>query len=118
MKKMWVERLGRANFEPIRPPGLSAAPRMITLNGMAKPFDPDLLYVECGQCGLPILWQPGQTARILAQAGIDTAALDERCLLVSQGCPACRPDESEFTTQVVRLAKERDASLRPHKGAD
>ncbi|MGE4551712.1 MAG: hypothetical protein AB7D57_01280 [Desulfovibrionaceae bacterium] len=85
---------------------------------MSKPFDPDLLYVECAQCGLPILWKSGQTARILAQAGIDLAALDERCMLLSQGCPACHPEESEFTTQVVRLAKARDTESRPGKGAD
>lgn len=85
---------------------------------MCQSFDLDLLYVECAECGLPILWKPGQTARILRQAGIDLATLDERCVLLSQGCPACHPDKSEFTTRVVRLVKERGVKPSLGRGVD
>jgi hypothetical protein len=77
---------------------------------MTRHFDPELLYVECSQCGQPILWEHGMTTRLLAMAGIDAAALDERCVIMSEGCPACRPGETSFTTQVVRLGREKDGS--------
>lgn len=78
------------------------------LANMPNSFDPDLLYVECAQCGHPILWEPGRTAEILRLAGIDLARLDERCCILSEGCPVCRPDESQFSTQVVRLGRDRE----------
>jgi len=78
-------------------------------------FDPELLYVECAKCGQPVLWNPGDTTRILAWAGIDSRALDEKCMIVSEGCPACQPDKKSFSTQVVRLRKSE--SERPRKQA-
>lgn len=66
-------------------------------------FDPELLYVECARCGQPVLWNPGDTTRILSWAGIDTGSLDEKCMIISEGCPMCRPGQKSFTTQVVRL---------------
>lgn len=76
-------------------------------------FDPELLYVECAKCGQPVLWKPGDTTRILAWAGIDASALDDKCMIVSEGCPACEPGKSSFSTQVVRLRKAEGE--RPHK---
>lgn len=70
-----------------------------------KRFDPELLYVECAKCGQPVLWSPGDTTRILAWAGIDAAGLDEKCMIVSEGCPTCQPGVQSFSTQVVRLRK-------------
>ena len=66
-------------------------------------FDPELLYVECARCGQPVLWNSGDTTRILSWAGIDARTLDEKCMIISEGCPACRPGQKSFTTQVVRL---------------
>lgn len=73
---------------------------------MAKKMDPELLYVECARCGQPLLWAAGDTTRILRGAGIDMNALDEHCMLVSEGCPHCAPGEKVFTTQVIRLVRE------------
>lgn len=70
---------------------------------MENKYDPELLYVECSRCGQPVLWQSGGTTRILEMAGIDLDTLDERCMLISDGCPACSPGQSSFSTQVVRL---------------
>lgn len=70
-------------------------------------FDPELLYVECAKCGRPVLWSPGDTTRILAWAGIDTTNLDEKCMIVSEGCPTCKPGQNSFNTQVVRLRKSQ-----------
>lgn len=79
-------------------------------------FDPELLYVECAKCGKPVLWSPGDTSRVLAWAGIDPAGLDEKCMIVSEGCPGCQPGQQSFSTQVVRLRKSQEA--RPvNKGA-
>jgi len=77
----------------------------MTTNG----FDPELLYVECAKCGQPVLWSPGDTTKILAWAGIDAATLDEKCMIVSEGCPACEPGKHSFSTQVVRLRKSQTA---------
>lgn len=71
----------------------------------SEAFDPELMYVECAKCGQPVLWSPGDTTRVLAWAGIDPAGLDEKCMIVSEGCPGCQPGRSSFTTQVVRLRK-------------
>ena len=74
-----------------------------------KSFDPELLYVECARCGKPVLWSPGDTTNILAWAGIDSGALDEKCMIVSDGCPTCLPGQSSFSTQVVRLRKSPES---------
>lgn len=76
---------------------------------MAKRIDPELLYVECSQCGHPLLWGVGDTTSILRGAGIDLSSLDERCMIVSEGCPNCSPGEKVFPTHVVRLSQERSA---------
>ncbi|MFW5837760.1 MAG: hypothetical protein ACOCVM_07105 [Desulfovibrionaceae bacterium] len=76
---------------------------------MAKAFDLEMLYVECGRCGEPVLWAPGDTTRLLTWAGVDPDGLDERCLIVSDGCPSCAPEEDEYDTQVVRLRPESGA---------
>jgi hypothetical protein len=71
-------------------------------------FDPELLYVECARCGKPVLWNPGDTTKVLTWAGIDTQLLDEKCMIVSEGCPQCRPEQRTFTTQVVRLRTNQE----------
>ena len=61
--------------------------------------------MECRQCGKPVLWGPGQTTSLLTEAGVDMRMLDERCLILSEGCPVCRPEEDHgFTLAVVRVA--------------
>lgn len=77
-----------------------------------KRFDPEMLYVECARCGLPVLWSPGDTTNILVWAGIDTGNLDEKCMIVSDGCPACMPGQGSFSTQVVRLRKTPEDRVR------
>lgn len=74
---------------------------------MSRIFDPELLYVECDHCGQPVLWKHGLTTKLLTMAEIDPASLDERCMIMSEGCPSCRPGETSFTTQVIRLNRER-----------
>jgi len=62
--------------------------------------------VECTRCGQPLLWGVGETTKLLNMAGIDISGIDERCMLASDGCPSCQPDETQFSTQVVRLTKD------------
>lgn len=71
----------------------------------SPPYDPELLYVECHLCGKPVLWEKGKTTELLLAAGVDIANLDERCLIVSEGCPTCLPlEKSGYTLAVVRIA--------------
>ena len=68
-------------------------------------YDPELLYVECHVCGKPVLWEAGKTTELLEAADIDMSALDHTCMLLSDGCPLCRPEEWEgFNLSIVRLA--------------
>lgn len=77
------------------------------IRSMERKFDPELLYVECSRCGQPILWGSGMTVKLLELADIDPATLDERCVIMSEGCPSCSPGEKSFVTQVVRLNREK-----------
>lgn len=73
--------------------------------GLGARYDPELLYVECRNCGKPLLWEPGRTTELLQAAGVELSTLDESCLIVSEGCPSCRPRERHgFTLAVVRIA--------------
>jgi len=75
------------------------------VSGASCAYDPELLYVECQICGKPVLWEQGRTTELLLAAGVDVSRLDERCMIVSSGCPACVPLSSEgYTLAVVRLA--------------
>ncbi len=68
-------------------------------------YDPELLYVECHVCGKPLLWEQGKTTELLLAAGVDISKLDERCMIVSEGCPTCDPYAREgYTLAVVRIA--------------
>lgn len=82
-------------------------------------YDPEMLYVECHLCGKPVLWEPGKTTELLLEAGVDLKALDERCLIVSDGCPLCCPEEERgFTMAVVRVAglSPEEAALMARPG--
>ncbi|MBN2141410.1 MAG: hypothetical protein JW718_10470 [Desulfovibrionaceae bacterium] len=76
-------------------------------------FDPELLYVECGRCGRPVIWRPGDTTRILEAAGVDLSQLDEGCLLVTEGCPECSPEQKTYSSQVVRFNQPLEDRPKP-----
>lgn len=78
---------------------------------MTKTYDPDLIYVECGKCGQPILWGPGQTKKILDAAEIADEEIDEHCAIISDGCPSCKPGETSFSTQIVRMNDEQEDTM-------
>lgn len=69
-----------------------------------KPYDPELIYVECRVCGRPVLWEPGRTTALLAESGVNPASLDEQCLILSDGCRACSPEKDGFQLSIVRLS--------------
>lgn len=82
-------------------------------------YDLDLLYVECRLCGKPVLWDRGKTSLLLNASGVDTAMLDAECLLLSEGCPGCRPAGSPYHLQVVRITSFTPQDillLSDHKG--
>lgn len=72
----------------------------------ARAFDPELLYVECATCGQPVLWEPGKSTEVLEWSGLDAGNVDECCMIVSEGCPLCTPQEEFFTAHVIRLRED------------
>ncbi len=76
-----------------------------------KIYDPELLYVECRNCGRPVIWEPGKTTALLQEAEINLEEIDEQCMLVAESCPACTPDILAVKVQVVRLGSTTDNDL-------
>ncbi|MBQ7618207.1 MAG: hypothetical protein IJS50_04970 [Desulfovibrio sp.] len=69
-----------------------------------KSFDPELLYVECGHCGAPVIWERGRASLLLKEAGIDPLELDASCLLVTDACPMCSSKRKQYTVQIFRVS--------------
>ena len=89
-----------ARAQNLRIPAASAA--------MTRGYDPELMIVECARCGRPVLWESGRSTAVLAGAGIDPLELDAHCLLLTDGCPHCRPrQKGGFSVQVFRLMSEQ-----------
>ncbi len=74
----------------------------LVLNLNDQGFDPELLFVECGKCGNPIVWEQGRATEILHNAGIDALELDPHCLLITDGCPRCTKGKM-YHVQVYRV---------------
>ncbi len=77
----------------------------------SEPYDPEMLYVECRNCGKPVLWEPGKTTRLLSQASINLESLDASCLIISDGCRQCKPGVEGYTIAVMRLASLAEEML-------
>ena len=78
----------------------------------ARGYDPELMIVECVRCGRPVLWESGRSTAVLAGVGVDPLELDAHCLLLTDGCPFCRPRQEEgFSVQVFRLTPERGGAF-------
>ncbi len=101
-------RLGKASFTPADD-GIAVRDTVHETPQVRANYDLDLLYVECRLCGKPLLWEVGRTRRLVLASGIDTTLLDAQCMIVSDGCPNCRPDNTHVQLHVVRLA-----TLSPH----
>lgn len=69
-----------------------------------KGLDPELLYVECGRCGAPVIWEKGRATTLLNEAGIDPIELDESCFLVTDACPMCSTQRKQYTVQIFRVS--------------
>lgn len=80
-----------------------------------KGYDPELLYVECGRCGAPVLWEPGKAAHLLDQAGVDPIELDSSCILVTDSCPACGQN-SDCSVRIFRVSNSASAGFPPTHG--
>ena len=97
----------RFTTERFRQPRVSAS-----FAPMARGYDPELMIVECAHCGRPVLWEPGRSTEVLASVGIDPLELDAHCLLLTDGCPHCRPRRKEgFSVQVFRLTPEQGGAF-------
>lgn len=78
-------------------------------------YDPELLYVECGRCGAPVLWEPGRATSLLEHAGVDPMELDSSCMLMTDACPACG-GASEYTVRIFRISDRPDSGFPPAAG--
>ncbi len=81
---------------------------------MIKAFDPELLFMECGRCGRPILLEPGDSTDMVLELGVAPESLDATCLLMCDGCPECSPEEPIYDTHVVRDYEPPQLYCRPH----
>lgn len=97
------ENIMKAIAEPLRGP-LSP-----------KGYDPELLYVECGRCGSPVMWEQGKATDILGIAGIDPLELDSSCLLVTDACPLCG-GKGHYTVQIFRVSGDTQTRRPPYFG--
>jgi hypothetical protein len=86
-----------------------------TVSPVYPGYDPELLYVECGRCGAPVIWGEGRATRLLGQAGIDPLELDSSCLLVTDGCPVCS-SRGQYTVQIFRVGTGPEARRPPYFG--
>lgn len=77
-----------------------------------KGYDPELLYVECGRCGSPVMWEKGKASQILGLAGIDPLELDASCMLVTDGCPMCG-GKGHYTVQIFRVGGDTPGPQAP-----
>lgn len=68
-------------------------------------FDPELVYVECGRCGAPVLWEAGRATTLLSSVGIDPMELDPYCILITDGCPACGT-RNEYHVRIFRIGAD------------
>ena len=80
-----------------------------------KGYDPELLYVECGPCGAPVIWEKGKATEIMKQVGIDPLELDSSCLLITDGCPLCG-NKGNYTVQIFRISTESEMRHPPYFG--
>lgn len=78
-------------------------------------YDPEMLYVECGRCGSPVMWGKGRATRLLEQAGIDPLELDSSCLLVTDGCPLCG-SKDHYNVQIFRMGTGSEHYHPPYYG--
>ena len=90
MQRMTGTSVSRQSEAPLRP---------------RKGYDPELLMVECGRCGRPLLWEKGRATRIVTSAGIDPATIDEHCMILAEACPQCQPGKSRYDLTVIRVGE-------------
>lgn len=101
-----IIRRRRLSFNPAKPSAEAFLPRG---------YDPELLYVECGRCGAPVLWEPGRATRLLDQAGVDPLELDSSCMLVTDACPACGQSD-EYSVRIFRVSNVSPSGFPPTHG--
>ncbi len=100
------------------PHAIRLQPPLPNVGRQAKTYDPELLYVECGRCGNPVIWEQGRTTELLQEAGLASSRLDARHLVLTDGCPTCAPDETFYETRVVRLAETGEPGLEDLRNAE
>lgn len=70
---------------------------------MGSRFVAEMMYAECSRCGHPVLLDPDQTEDVILWSGLDPRSVDAGCMILSEGCPNCHPEEEFFSTHIVRL---------------
>lgn len=96
-----MRRIDRLDGEVARQPHVPAHP---------KGHDPELMFVECVRCGRPVMWEHGRATQELRDAGVRSADLDDHCMIVTDGCAQCRPENGAYRVKVIRISgiEQRD----------
>ncbi len=74
-------------------------------------YDPELLYVECGFCGRPVVWDTGEATEFVAWLGVNAWAVDSSCLILTHGCANCAPEAEAYRVQMIRAGQETGAAV-------
>ncbi len=68
-------------------------------------FDPELLYVECARCHRPLLWEQGETSKLIRRSKIDVSSLNSQCMILSDGCPVCAAGQEGYVAKLVLVVE-------------
>lgn len=82
---------------------------------ISRGYDPELVYVECGRCGAPVVWEKGRSTALFESAGIDPLELDASCILVTNGCSFCGSGH-EYHARVFRMSSDPAMGMPPAYG--
>lgn len=91
-----MRQIARIDHGVLRQPHVPSKP---------KGYDPELMFVECARCGTPVMWEHGRATVVLHGAGVHAADLDDHCMIVTDGCAHCRPEEKEYRLKVIRISE-------------
>lgn len=65
------------------------------------------MWCEC-RCGMPVVLVEGKEENILRSAGVNSADLDETCIIVLSHCPSCTDMSKKGPADAVIVKGEKN----------
>jgi hypothetical protein len=78
---------------------------MFIVNPALALYDPEMLYIECTNCGRPIIWDEGEATDFVAWSGYPAWAIDSSCCILTSSCPACAPNKGGYSSWLAKAAE-------------